>query len=215
MYSRSHFNWVLASEGLKSGGNFELKDLDPDTWYNLIVSAYNEVGSTIAGYQFETLKVKGKAPEIISVPRPIDVLEEGTMNIVCASSGVPAPSISWSINETVVNELPYITTKTSSNGTVESRINVSHIRSNEAGIYKCEASNDYGTEEMFWKVYVIKRTSVEIFNEGTIRAKAGQSLTLPCNRKGIYYFEQEYSFTQYIISFTSFKYYKIFILYFS
>ena len=55
------------------------------------------------------------------------VIEQGTMNIVCRVSGVPEPTISWSINETLINDSPYVTTKTSPDGIVESQINISNI----------------------------------------------------------------------------------------
>ena len=131
-----------------------------------------------------SLTVKGKAPEIITVLRPIYVIDQGTMNIVCRVSGVPEPSISWSINETLLNDSPYVTTKTFPDGTVESRIDISNIGSNQAGVYKCQASNNYGSRETFSKVYVMKRTNVEISHSDTINAKAGQRLTMPCNYKG-------------------------------
>ena len=128
--------------------------------------------------------MEGKPPEIITVLQPIYVIEQGTMNIVCRVSGVPEPSISWSINETLINDSPYVTTKTSPDGIVESQINISNIGSNQAGVYKCQASNNYGSRETFSKVYVMKRTSVEISHAGTINTKAGQRLTMPCNYKG-------------------------------
>ena len=121
---------------------------------------------------------------MLSVLRPIYVMEEGKMNIICRVSGVPEPSVSWSINETILNDSPYVTTKTSSDGIVESQIDISNIGSNQAGVYKCQASNNYGSRETFSKVYVMKRTSVEISHDGTINAKAGERLNLPCNYKG-------------------------------
>ena len=131
-----------------------------------------------------SLTVKGKAPEMLSVLQPIFVMEGRTMNITCKVSGVPEPSISWSINETLLNDSPYITSNVSLEGTIESQISISNIGSHQAGVYKCQASNNYGSRETFSKVYVMKRTSVEISRAGTIQAKAGERLTLPCNYKG-------------------------------
>ena len=130
-----------------------------------------------------SLTVKGKAPEMLSVLEPIYVMEENTMEIVCKSSGVPKPTLLWYLNETLVRDSLLIT-EVSKDTFMESRITVPRIRSNQAGVYKCRASNNYGSRETFSKVHVMKRTSVQISDEGVIRTKAGNRLTLPCTYKG-------------------------------
>ena len=47
------------SNSVKAGGNFVVLDLNPETWYNLRVTAHNNAGFSVAEYEFATLTVTG------------------------------------------------------------------------------------------------------------------------------------------------------------
>ena len=84
------------------------------------------------------------------------------MEIVCNVSAVPNPIISWSVNETVLTDPSSVITESLKDGFVVSRVRFSRIGRDKAGVYKCKASNNYGSREKFSKVYVMERTSVKI-----------------------------------------------------
>lgn len=56
---RNHKDWTLVSNSVKAGGNFVVLDLNPETWYNLKVTAHNNAGFSVAEYEFATLTVTG------------------------------------------------------------------------------------------------------------------------------------------------------------
>lgn len=56
---RNQLDWTLVSNSVKAGGNFVVLDLNPATWYNLRVTAYNNAGFSLAKYEIATLTVTG------------------------------------------------------------------------------------------------------------------------------------------------------------
>ena len=51
--------WIVVSSNIVSQARFPIGDLEPSTAYNIRVQAYNNAGSTVAEYTFETLNLAG------------------------------------------------------------------------------------------------------------------------------------------------------------
>ncbi|CRK99030.1 CLUMA_CG011985, isoform A [Clunio marinus] len=51
--------WIIVSSNIVSQARFPIGDLEPSTAYNIRIHAYNNAGSTIAEYTFETLNMAG------------------------------------------------------------------------------------------------------------------------------------------------------------
>ena len=51
--------WSVLSYNEKPGGNFVVFDLNPATWYNLLITAFNNDGFSVAEYEFPTLTATG------------------------------------------------------------------------------------------------------------------------------------------------------------
>ena len=54
----------MVSNSVKPGGNFVVLDLGPASWYNLLVTAHNKAGSTVAEYEFATFTTTGGNPPL-------------------------------------------------------------------------------------------------------------------------------------------------------
>ena len=52
-------DWIVVSSNIVSQARFPIGDLEPSTAYNIRVQAYNNAGSTVAEYTFETLNLAG------------------------------------------------------------------------------------------------------------------------------------------------------------
>ena len=52
-------HWSVLSYNEKPGGNFVVLDLNPATWYNLLITAHNNAGLSVAEYEFPTLTATG------------------------------------------------------------------------------------------------------------------------------------------------------------
>ena len=131
-----------------------------------------------------SLIVEGKAPVIISSMKPIYAMENTPINIVCKVSGVPQPMISWSSDDMFLGP-PLVKGEEYENEIIESRVDIKKIKKNQAGVYKCTATNNYGSREKSSKVYVMDKSTVEISQGGYARVRAGERLTLPCKYKGM------------------------------
>ena len=52
-------HWSVLSYNEKPGGNFVVLDLNPATWYNLLITAHTNAGLSVAEYEFPTLTATG------------------------------------------------------------------------------------------------------------------------------------------------------------
>ncbi|NWV65078.1 VCAM1 protein, partial [Malurus elegans] len=93
-----------------------------------------------------TLNVKyGPKNTVITVIPTAAVKEGETVTMKCTSSGNPAPVISWK-KKLVTGE----SVKISENAT----LTIQELKSEDLGLYECEAYNQYGKEEKAVKLYV-------------------------------------------------------------
>jgi len=53
----------MVSNSVKPSGNYVVLDLSPATWYQLRVTAHNNVGFTLAEFEFATLTLSGSKRE--------------------------------------------------------------------------------------------------------------------------------------------------------
>ncbi|CAL8111483.1 unnamed protein product [Orchesella dallaii] len=57
--ARHQGEWTMVSNSVKPSGNYVVLDLTPATWYQLRVTAHNNVGFTQAEFEFATLTIMG------------------------------------------------------------------------------------------------------------------------------------------------------------
>lgn len=87
------------------------------------------------------------APSFISVYQE-KVLQPGpTISLTCLASGSPAPQITWKIDNDVIEDSysHQINSKASRSGITSSTLNITHVTSQDGGLYSCEAKNTVGT----------------------------------------------------------------------
>ncbi|NXC93378.1 VCAM1 protein, partial [Certhia familiaris] len=93
-----------------------------------------------------TLNVKYGPKNTMITIIPTTALKEGeTVTMKCTSSGNPAPVISWKKKKTTGES-----EKISKNAT----LTIQNLKSQDLGLYECEAYNQFGKEEKAVKLYV-------------------------------------------------------------
>ncbi|NXH34183.1 VCAM1 protein, partial [Myiagra hebetior] len=96
-----------------------------------------------------TLNVKYGPRNTMITVIPTDALKEGeTVTMKCTSSGNPAPVISWKKKKATGES-----EKISENAT----LTIQNLKSQDLGLYECEAYNPFGKEEKAVKLYVQAR----------------------------------------------------------
>lgn len=80
------------------------------------------------------------APQVTIFPSKVTVNESNTAALLCSATGNPAPQVSWS---RVNGLLPSNRTNETAVGVMQ----IDHVRSEDAGMYKCVASNLLGSDE--------------------------------------------------------------------
>jgi len=119
---------------------------------------------------------KGEPGESISVPdvevSPVTrtVNESGSAYFQCSASGNPTPTIVWSKLENG--------TEVTLQGSSGERLHLKNVSANDAGIYKCAATNILGQARRETRLVVNVRPKVSI-NLGPLYAIKGSDITLP------------------------------------
>ena len=77
------------------------------------------------------------APQQVTVTTDPSVMRlNQTITLTCQADGFPPPSFSWKFNGNTLN------------GTVQNTLTVRNVEVKDAGNYTCEATNDFGGEEV-------------------------------------------------------------------
>ncbi|XP_025893835.1 vascular cell adhesion protein 1 isoform X2 [Nothoprocta perdicaria] len=119
----------------------------------------------------------GPKNTVISVI-PAAVVKEGeTVTMKCSSSGNPTPVISWK-KKTATGESEKIFE--------DATLTIENIKSQDLGLYECEARNQFGGEERAVKLLVQappKNTTLKIFPSNAV--KQGERVTISCTSTGV------------------------------
>ncbi|KFR00425.1 Vascular cell adhesion protein 1, partial [Nipponia nippon] len=115
----------------------------------------------------------GPKNTMISVIPATAVKEGETVTMKCTSSGNPAPVISWK--------------KKKANGESEkifqdATLTIQNIRSQDQGLYECEAYNQFGKEEKAVKLLVqVPPQNVTVLVYPSENVKEGENVTITCS----------------------------------
>ncbi|KAI1722964.1 immunoglobulin i-set domain-containing protein [Ditylenchus destructor] len=106
-----------------------------------------------------------------------------TLTLFCDAKGEPTPILSWYINDTLVED------SASNNyrlnvvfGENRKFIQVPNVTLSDKGVYRCEATNSAGTDELVYKVDIFQ--SPTIYKGGTEQVTEGKVALLECNASG-------------------------------
>uniref|UniRef100_T1J582 Down syndrome cell adhesion molecule n=1 Tax=Strigamia maritima TaxID=126957 RepID=T1J582_STRMM len=156
--------WFKNSQSLVSNEHFRLSSIE----YLQIVSVKREDKGM---YQCHVkndneyvqataeLQLGDAAPELISKFHDQTVQPGSSVSLQCIVVGNPPPQISWTVHDSPVPIEPGFSTGTVINlkGEVVGSLNISHIRTEDGGEYKCSARNRAGGVEHSAKLNVFGR----------------------------------------------------------
>ncbi|XP_068808368.1 vascular cell adhesion protein 1 isoform X1 [Struthio camelus] len=119
----------------------------------------------------------GPKNTIISVIPAATVKEGETVTMKCTSSGNPTPVISWKKKKATGESEKIFTDAT---------LTIKNIKSQDLGLYECEAYNQFGKEEKAVKLLVQappKNTTLLVFPSNVV--KQGESVAISCTSTGV------------------------------
>ena len=134
--------------------------------------------------QNATLTVR-QAPEVISIPLPLFLIEGESSEANCVFEGYPEPTVKW-VNKTNVVVSP------------KSQWVMDNVSIELEGVYRCVGSNSQGTTYSDWvsvTVYSVPRIT-SVFQE-QMEMNAGVKLELECNNTGKIILEYIWIFVYY------------------
>ncbi|KAM8805334.1 vascular cell adhesion protein 1 [Eudromia elegans] len=119
----------------------------------------------------------GPKNTVISVIPAAAVKEGETVTMKCSSSGNPTPVISWK-KMTATGESKKIFQ--------DETLTIENIKSQDLGLYECEAYNQFGREERAVKLLVQappKNTTLSVFPSNAV--KQGERVAISCTSTGV------------------------------
>ena len=128
-----------------------------------------------------TVKIKQSPTILPTFPASLPLLLGQNRTIICYGNGIPAPSIEWSITDKSEEHLIQPRVVIPDELIFESS---AEIIVTEAGIYKCQASNEYNNTFQGIEIITVHPTSItenDFKNDSIIQADAGSTITLDCN----------------------------------
>ncbi|XP_022255012.1 Down syndrome cell adhesion molecule-like protein Dscam2 [Limulus polyphemus] len=130
------------------------------------------------------LKLGDIAPSLKEAFRSITVEPGSTLSLKCVASGNPLPEVRWVLDDyPIPGHLRFsVGDFVSSKAEVISYVNVTHIRVEDGGYYKCKASNDVGTVWNREKINVIGPPFVRPMQNMT--AVEGRTFNTRCPASG-------------------------------
>ncbi|XP_042909125.1 cell adhesion molecule Dscam1 isoform X2 [Parasteatoda tepidariorum] len=106
--------------------------------------AFNDADSAQGAAE---LKISDVAPILVSVFPEHTVNSGDSISLKCISTGNPVPRVTWYLDDAAIGHGPRVTAgdNVSDEGHVISFLNVTEIRVEDSGEYKCHVSNDVGS----------------------------------------------------------------------
>ncbi|XP_008585904.1 PREDICTED: hemicentin-2-like, partial [Galeopterus variegatus] len=161
---------VTDRHGLLPSGSLRLAQGQVGDSGHYECTASNPAGSTSRRY---ILRVQ-VPPQVQPGPRVLTVLAGEALDLNCVAEGSPAPRLSWSKDGvTLSGEGP------------EGSIHFSDIKTPDAGMYRCEASNSAGVDAWALELRVLEPPHWGADEtSGLLERVAGQNASLPCPARG-------------------------------
>ncbi|XP_022777667.1 hemicentin-2-like, partial [Stylophora pistillata] len=128
--------------------------------------ANNSLGSGVSSYVMVTVNV----PSTIETIQDQNVSEGETVDLTCAASGMPQPNMSW--------------IKPNNQSVAGNVLKLENISRNEAGQYKCEASNECGNATAMASIDVHYKPDSFKFTVSKSTVCQGTVVTFNCSADG-------------------------------
>ncbi|XP_059217414.1 cell adhesion molecule Dscam2 [Stomoxys calcitrans] len=133
------------------------------------------------------LKLGDTVPELIYTFIEQNVRPGPLISLKCSASGSPPPQFSWLLDSQPIMDISLhhrfaIGQFVDMSGDVISHLNISHVRPDDGGLYKCIAANTMGSVEHSARLNVYGPPYVRAI--GPIKAVAGEDVTVHCPFSG-------------------------------
>ncbi|XP_065306423.1 cell adhesion molecule Dscam1-like [Dermacentor albipictus] len=124
--------------------------------------------------------VRSEPPVLVSHFEDVVVRPEEPVSLRCAATGTPLPQITWSIYDVQVQDSSRVRVGdyVSRDGSVISFVNVTRARHEDGGAYRCEASNEHGSQAHAGRLNVLGPPAVHDMPNRTV--VAGRRAVLHC-----------------------------------
>ncbi|KAL3211220.1 hypothetical protein MRX96_036589 [Rhipicephalus microplus] len=124
--------------------------------------------------------VRSEPPVLVSNFQDVVVRPEESVSLRCAATGTPLPQITWSFYDIQVQDSSRVRVGdyVSRDGSVISFVNVTRVRHEDGGAYRCEASNVHGSHAHSGRLNVLGPPAVRDMPNRTV--VAGRRAVLHC-----------------------------------
>nr|XP_037276598.1 Down syndrome cell adhesion molecule homolog [Rhipicephalus microplus] len=124
--------------------------------------------------------VRSEPPVLVSHFQDVVVRPEEPVSLRCAATGTPLPQITWSLYDVQVQDSSRVRVGdyVSRDGSVISFVNVTRVRHEDGGAYRCEASNVHGSHAHSGRLNVLGPPAVRDMPNRTV--VAGRRAVLHC-----------------------------------
>ncbi|KAK8776741.1 hypothetical protein V5799_029914 [Amblyomma americanum] len=128
--------------------------------------------------------VKSEPPVLVSHFDDIVVRRDEPVSLRCAATGTPLPQITWSVYGVQVQDSSRVRVGdyVSRDGSVISFVNITRVRPEDGGAYRCEASNENGADAHSGRLNVLGPPAVHAMHNRTV--VAGRRAVLHCPYSG-------------------------------
>ncbi|KAL3237646.1 hypothetical protein MRX96_048177 [Rhipicephalus microplus] len=129
--------------------------------------------------------VKSEPPVLVSHFEDNVVRRDEPVSLRCAATGTPLPQITWSIYDIQVQDSSRVRVGdyVSRDGSVISFVNITRVRPEDGGAYRCEASNEHGSDAHSGRLNVLGPPAVHTMHNRTV--VAGRRAMLHCPYSGL------------------------------
>ncbi|XP_039965640.1 Down syndrome cell adhesion molecule-like protein Dscam2 isoform X1 [Bactrocera tryoni] len=133
------------------------------------------------------LKLGDTVPELIYTFIEQNVRPGPLISLKCSASGSPPPQFAWLLDSQPIMDVSLhhrfaIGQFVDMSGDVISHLNISHVRPDDGGLYKCSATNSMGSVEHSARLNVYGPPYVRAI--GPIKAVAGEDIIVHCPFSG-------------------------------
>ncbi|KAL1479800.1 hypothetical protein MTO96_051573 [Rhipicephalus appendiculatus] len=124
--------------------------------------------------------VRSEPPVLVSHFEDVVARPEEPVSLRCAATGTPLPQITWSVYDIQVQDSSRVRVGdyVSRDGSVISFVNVTRVRHEDGGAYRCEASNVHGSHVHSGRLNVLGPPAVHDMPNRTV--VAGRRAVLHC-----------------------------------
>nr|XP_037276577.1 Down syndrome cell adhesion molecule-like protein Dscam2 [Rhipicephalus microplus] len=147
---------------------------------------WRRFGTVAARADAEPVRAEDSAepPVLVSHFEDNVVRRDEPVSLRCAATGTPLPQITWSIYDIQVQDSSRVRVGdyVSRDGSVISFVNITRVRPEDGGAYRCEASNEHGSDAHSGRLNVLGPPAVHTMHNRTV--VAGRRAMLHCPYSG-------------------------------